>query len=212
MAEKQRNDSQAAQPSGLTPNRVFFFTSASGDFSDELRVLDVTSAVSMSTFAGSVTEKFSKHVETLSKEREFDSSLVAFDLRRKALSSTMKFHDARQGGQVVAELDMAILKHFGAWSIRFPGQSPHSAHDVEIRPDGILQSNEHFIKDSVTYNWTVSSLAKTGALHTVLDGRKVPVAEFVAKRWLKNCGVLVLNTELLDEVVTLATCVAVINR
>ncbi len=46
-----------------------------------------------------------------------------------------------------------------------------------------------------------------------MDGEKrVLVAEFVAKHWFQNNCVLVFDLTLLDAVVVLASCVAVLNR
>ena len=213
MSEKniQQQSSEDAI-ADLKPNKIYFLDSLSGDFSDELRVLDLSSAVATGGYVGNLTKAFTKDVQQVAKVRKNESSTWAFELGRKTFSSKMQFHDAKAGGNVVAELDMAILKQWGAWAMSFPEQSPHSSHDIEIRPVGIWKKEETFVKDSISYLWDLSGPGKSGKLYQVKDEKKVLVAEFVAKRWFVNNCVLVLDSELLDEVVVLASCVAVLNR
>ncbi|UNI18553.1 hypothetical protein JDV02_004816 [Purpureocillium takamizusanense] len=128
----------------FTPTKVLFINSSSGDFSDELQVLDLTSH-----------------------------------------------------------------------TVRFPADSTHCAHDVELRPVSVWAKQETFVKDSVPYLWDMSMGRKSGVLYKTVgldEKQRVPVAKFVAKNWFKNCCVLLLDEGRLDAVVTLATCVAVLNR
>jgi hypothetical protein len=195
----------------LKPSKIYFFKSSSGDFSDELHVLDLSASVSMAQWAGSINEAFCNHVDNLAKEKKNDSSIKVFELNRGTFSSTMQFHDAAAGGDVVAELYMPVLKHFGGWQLKFPENSPHSSHNIEIRPVSMMRSEETFVKDSVSYSWDAAS-GKRGSLFKTIDGKKKLIAEFSAKTWFKNSCVLVMDSEQLDAVVTLATCVAVLNR
>ncbi|KAH8880292.1 hypothetical protein GQ53DRAFT_774306 [Thozetella sp. PMI_491] len=215
MSEKSnspKNDAPevAEDIAALMPDRVFFLTSSSGDFSDEIRVLDVTNHVSL-VDPGAITEPFAREVERVGKERSKDKSTWAYDLDRNTFSSTMRFQDAAAGGAVVAELDMPILKHYGGWTIRFPEQSKHSNHSIEMRPLGVWKKQESFVKDSVPYLWDMSK-GKGGQLSAVIGEKKVPVAAFVAQHWFKNNCVLAFNSKMLDQVVVLASCIAVLNR
>ncbi len=213
MDEKQANGvSGANTPTALIPNKIFFINSSSGDFSDELHVSDLSSLSPMESYTGGITESLSKRVQHIAKEKKNDASTWAFELTRKTFSSTMQIHSASMGGEVVAELDMSVLKQWGTWTIRFPEESDHSNHDVEIHRVGIWRKEETFIKDSTLFSWDLSGPGKSGRLYQVSDGERVLVAEFVAKHLFRNSCVLVLNDTLMDEVVVLATCVAVLNR
>jgi hypothetical protein len=213
MSEKNIHSESVTMPhdSASKLDKIYFFSSSSGDFSDELRVLDVTSVVPISEYPGKITEAFSKQVEKAGKDLKLDSSAWLYELKRGTFSSTMLFHDVKAGGMVVAELDMSILKHFGGWNMRFPEKSSRSSHDIEFRPLGLWKKDEVFVKDSIPYAWDISN-GKSGLLHKMVDGQKILVAEFSAKTWFKNSCILILNTELLDDIVTLASCVAVLNR
>ncbi|GJN75638.1 hypothetical protein PCL_04479 [Purpureocillium lilacinum] len=214
MTEKTQTLAVDEQPS-FTPTKVFFINSSSGDFSDELHVLDLTSNVTLSPCSSTspIPDSLRDEVERAASEQKNDRSAWSFELTRGTFSSTMEFHDASAGGAVAAELDMPVLKHYSVWKVRFPEGSPHSSHDVEVRPVSIWKKQETFVKDSVPYLWDMSMGGKGGVLYkTVEFEKRVPVAQFVAKNWFKNCCVLVLDDRQLDAVVALSTCVAVLNR
>jgi len=199
----------------LSPTKVLFFQSSSGDFSDELHVVDLSADLTLGAYNGEITEDFRKQVEKISKEKKHDRSRWSYELKRNTFSSTMQFHDAASGGAVVAELGMSILQRLGTWKISFPNNSKHSSHDIEMRPVSFWKKEETFVKDSVQYLWDAAGGAKGGKLYKVVDekvGTRVPVAEYVAKKWFQNSCVLVMDTTQLDELVVLASCVAILNR
>ncbi|KAK2616300.1 hypothetical protein QQS21_000734 [Conoideocrella luteorostrata] len=195
-----------------TPDRLLFIQSFSGDFSDELRVFDLSPCVCPSTFTEIRSNKFYGAVETAAKDRQNDRSAWAYELKRETFSSNLQIHDASDGGDVAADLDLTILKRYGTWKLKFPPGSRHSIHDLDIRAVSILRKQETFVKDGILYMWDMTGGGKRGALHKTVGGKKALIAEFVAKSWFKNSCVLAVDTKEVDDVVALGTCVAALNR
>lgn len=193
-----------------TPNKLLFIQSSSGDFSDELRVLDLSPSVTFSTFQAVKHDAFYSAVEKAAKSRQNDSSAWAYEANRKTFSSKLQIHDTKAHGDLAAELDLSVLKHYGTWRLSFPRGSRHSSHDVDICPGGMLRKQETFTADDGVYVWDMAG--KRGELYKVVDGRRMLVAEFVAKSWFANSCVLVLDARMVGDVVCLGTCVAALNR
>lgn len=195
-----------------TPDKLFFIQSSSGDFSDELRVLDITSSITFSTFQDTKCDTFYKTVEKVAKDRQNDGSAWVYELNRKTFSSNLQIRDVKDRGNMAAELYLSILKHYGTWKLSFPTSSRHSSHDLEIRPVSILRKQETFVKDGTLYMWDMTMGGKRGELYKSIGGKKVLVAEFEAKAWFKNSCVLVMDTKEVGDVVVLGSCVAALNR
>lgn len=80
-----------------------------------------------------------------------------------------------------------------------------------MKPVGAGQKEQIFAKDSVPYFWDMEG-GKHGTLYKVIDGKRVKIAEFAARHGYDKDCVLVLDVEQLNEVVTIASCVALLNR
>ncbi|OAQ71955.1 hypothetical protein VFPPC_00033 [Pochonia chlamydosporia 170] len=221
MSEKTQlvekpNDMTAEVPAetGIpgTPDKLFFLQSSSGDFSDELRVLDLSSSITFSTFEDATHDEFYAAVEKAAKNRQNDRAAWVYELTRKSFSSNMQIHDSSNHGVVAAELDLSILKHYGTWKLSFPQGSRHSSHDLEIKPVSILQKQETFVKDGTMYIWDMTMGGKRGELYKTINGKKALVAAFAAKSWFKNNCVLVMDTKEVGDVVVVGSCVAALNR
>lgn len=202
------DDSSVDETPPLRPTKIFFLNSSSGDFSDELHVLDLTPLITMADYTGTMTDAFRKQVERAAKANCNARSAWAFELTRGTFSSRMQMHDASAGGALVAELDMPVLKRYSAWKMCFPSRG----REVEVRPVSVWKKQEAFVVDGESFLWDMSGGGKRGVLGKKVDGRSGPVAEFVAKSWFENSCVLMLDAEQVDEVVALASCVAVLNR
>lgn len=185
--------------------------SSSGDFSDELRVLNLSHAAKLVDIKDSLSKTFQDDIERAAKAHEFDKDAWVYQMNRAALSSVLKIHDTSKAGVVTAKLDMSILGHYGEWKLSVQGE----ADDVVMRRPGMFTKEEMFSFHGVKYVWDMSAGGKTGKLLSeAKEGPKL-IAQFSAKGWFKNSCILAIDGEEmdgLDDVVVLGTCVAALNR
>lgn len=199
----------ATEPSAA---KIFFIQSHSGDFSDELRISDLSANLAVHDFTKDMTDSFYKEAERIVKDRQHDRSAWVYEMRRATFSSMLQIHDTADGGKVVAELELSILKRYGTWKLSFPAGSTHSSCDVEITPVSIMQNKEAFVVGKDSYMWDMSMGGKKGELRKTVDGKEICVGRFAAKEWFKNSCVLVLDSDEVEDVIGLGTCVAALNR
>lgn len=117
----------------------------------------------------------------------------------------------------VAELSSGGLWSLGQWSLTFPTDSPHSSHEIKLRPVGIGARADWFVKDSIPYFWDQVHVGLAGGqtvykLFKAVDGKRIEVARFESLRARDKFGVLWLDVGQVDEVVACVTLVATINR
>lgn len=195
-----------------TPRSLFYIKSSSGDFSDELRVLDLTSSIKLASFEEFDPKTTYKQVEQAASERQNDANAWSYQMNRGALSAVLKIHDCADGGRVVAELNMSILKHYGTWKLYFTKESHFGGQVVDVKPVSLLKKQEQFTFGSSSYTWDMTMGGGVGILYKIVDEKQEKIGEFAAKSWFKNSSVLILDTDEVDELVGLATCVAALNR
>ena len=121
---------------------------------------------------------------------------------------------ASHSGEPVAQVSGPLLE-LGHWKLAFPPESPHSSHDIDLRPTGMGQRADFFVKDSVLYFWDMPDAGRLCQLFKVVGDKRREIARFVGKRSrlsTDKSGVLLLDEEQADEVVVVLTCVAVLNR
>jgi hypothetical protein len=92
----------------------------------------------------------------------------------------------------------------------FPQGSPHSGHDIEMKPISIGRRAEGFTKDSTLYFW--DKVDNIAVLTKVVGEKRVEIAKFGAKHGYDKGGALALDTAQLDELVTVITCVALLQQ
>lgn len=195
-----------------TPRTLLYIKSSSGDFSDELRVLDLGGSIKLTSFQDFDVKETYKQIEQAAKEREHDSNAWSYQMNRGALSAVLNIHDCTEGGCVVAELNMSILKHYGTWKLSFTQTSQFGTEVIDVTPVSLLKKQERFTVGSSSYMWDMTMGGGCGVLYKMIDGKQEQVGEFVAKSWFKYSCALMLDTDEVDELVGLATCVAALNR
>ncbi len=194
------------------PRRLFYVKSSSGDFSDELHVLDLTSSFKLASFEDFDPKKAYKQIEQVVAERQHDANAWSYEMHRGALSAVLNIHDCADGGRVVAELNMSILKHYGTWRLSFTKDSQFGGQVVDVKAVSLLKKQEQFTFGSSSYTWDMTIGGGTGVLYKIAGEKRDKIGEFIAKSWFKNSSVLILDTDEVDELVGLATCVAALNR
>lgn len=195
-----------------TPTRIYFIKGSSGDFSHDNRVQDLTSTTTLTSFKDLDFDTLYKSAEQESKQRQHDSSAWAYQMHRGGLSAVLEIHDSANGGKAVAELNMSVLKHYGTWKLMFTEDSNFSGQAVDITPVSVLRKQEMFDFQKDKFMWDMTMGGGRGVLYKLNEGQKEQIGEFAAKTWFKNTCVLVLNTEKVDGLLGMATCVAALNR
>jgi len=115
-------------------------------------------------------------------------------------------------GNNVADLKSPILS-IGATTLTFPDGSENSSHPIEIKPLGIGHRAESFVKDSVTCTWENERFKiENKTLARIIDSEKMEVARYSQKRGRDNEGVLVLDAREVGELVSVLTCVEVLQH
>lgn len=203
--------SEKPQNSG-TPTRIYFIKGSSGDFSHDNRAQDLTSTTTLKSFKELEFDSLYKIAEKASKDREHDSSAWAYQMHRGGLSAVMDIHDSANGGKVVAELNMSVLKHYGTWKLTFTEESNFSGQVVDITPVSVLRKQEMFSFGGDKFMWDMTSGGGRGILYKLNKGQKEQIGEFAAKTWFKNTCVLVLDEGKVDGLLGMSTCVAALNR
>lgn len=186
---------------------VFMIKSSSGDFSDELKVQNLSKAAHLDHVEGCLAREFQEAIERASEAQDLDKHAWVYQMNRPALSSVMKIHDTSDSGNVAARLDMSILGHYGTWSL-----SLTDGTDIEMRRLGVFAKEELFEYRGTRYRWDMSTGNKQGRLYREdASGQKL-VAQFTAKGWFRNSCILAVEAGELDTLVVLGTCVAALNR
>ncbi|KFY05078.1 hypothetical protein O988_00280 [Pseudogymnoascus sp. VKM F-3808] len=176
----------------------------------------------LSVFVADVTDKFDGELDRLigsgseSKllnEKAKDAALkkpAMLEFHRSGrLSSNFTVKDTSNA--VIAELSGPLLS-LGRWTLGFVADSPHSDHDILVRPAGMMSRADEFVKDSIPYYWDILDGRKLCKLYKVMDGKRVEIAHFLGENARARDGVLLLDGEQLDEVVACLTCVVMLNR
>ncbi|ORY66403.1 uncharacterized protein BCR38DRAFT_484036 [Pseudomassariella vexata] len=189
------------------PTRTIFLKQAI-HFKKTAQIFDVTGKVrkSFNNFSHSfldATARAAKQAEDNGPTYEIKS---CGDMMR-----TIKTMTDNQG-EKVCDLNITFIS-FDCSTVRFPSDSKHSRHPIEIWPvdDGRGKGDKHecFVRHSVPYFWDMTS-GPVGVLHKCLNQQRVEVAKVVAYGFDKD-AILVLDGDELDDAVAVATCVILLN-
>lgn len=125
---------------------------------------------------------------------------------------TIKTMTAAPSGDKVCDLNITFVS-FGSSTVRFPKDSSHSRHEIELCPVGdsglTEKKHEAFVKNSIPYFWDMTG-GTVGVLYKCLNQERVEIARVAGYGFAKD-AVLVLNGDELDDVVTLATAIILLN-
>ncbi|KAK1750372.1 hypothetical protein QBC47DRAFT_393978 [Echria macrotheca] len=132
-------------------------------------------------------------------------------IRRSWTERTLEAVEPGSSKEAVATLS-GPLAALGRWTLTF-ADATHAAHAVEMRPTGMGHKADVFVLDSVPFFWDPCDGGRVlWELFKVVGGKRVLVGAYsVAHHWNKN-GVLGVDTDQVDEVVAIMTCVAAIGR
>lgn len=200
---KKPEDFPLDESKKLNPDKVLFIKASTG-FSNDAAVFDLTNAIERNYDGMSV--EYIHEVDILAGD--VDATSAVFELKRQ------KFYKRQttvtdENHAEVAGINAPVLS-FGLVKFSFPEGSPHSSHDIEMKPVSMGRRVEGFTKDSVLYFW--DKVDNIAVLTKVIGDKRVEIAKFGAKHGYDKGGTLALDTAQLDELVAVITCVALLQQ
>lgn len=112
------------------------------------------------------------------------------------------------------------LLSFGTVHIRFPPGSPHSSHEIIVRPISYMSRAQSFVQDSVPYSWEISTTAATSVttakklhLFKAVAGKKFEIARYSTEDGKFGLGgLLVFDDTEIDSLVVSLTLIGVLTQ
>jgi hypothetical protein len=194
------------ESASLKPNKIIYIY-APKQFSRGIIIHDVTTLMKR-TYAG-LTDEYIDEVKSLAKDLKPESAVYTFK-KKHWLSSNSIIRDVHK--TQIAELSAPLIA-LGTRKFIFPNGSPHASHQIEMRQVGIRRRAGWFAKDSVLYFWDVENRSTTHkVLYKVVGAMKVEIGKYATKHVWDGSGVLVLDTEQLDELVAVVSTVASLEQ
>jgi hypothetical protein len=132
----------------------------------------------------------------------------SFTVKSKSWLHGLQFLDSAEFP--IASIGGGIFS-LGTRKFTFPENSPHSSHNIEMRPVAINSAEEAFVKDSVLYFWECDS-AKKRTLTKVVSGSRIEIGKYETKHERTKEGILVLDSSQLNDVVAVLSCIALLNQ
>jgi hypothetical protein len=192
------------------PTKILYIVQHSGCARDT-KIVDLTSQLHDSYHDGFTPEfkASAKQVATSSLP-----SPPAFTLTQAHWYSNSRLTVTDTTGAQLAEWHSPILS-YGVTRIKFPKESPHCSHGLEVKPLSVARRAQSFVKDSSTYVWEGRKRFESGcmSLYKCVAGKKIEVARYESERG-GFCvgGPLVVERREVDELVAVLTCMAVLSQ
>lgn len=211
-AQTDPSEERPLDDSILTPTRTLYVL-RHNLFSKDVRIVDLTGQTAATYDGGPISDAFRDAARALAEEKANIAVPAAYQLQRKHwYSSTATL---TRPSSPTPTTQLAEWKHgaasFSKAHISFPSSSPHCSHPLVVAPLKWYRRANGFVVDSVTYEYSCDSRLRANRITLVREvgGRRTVVARY-AQRWGSYIagGVLLVDTEKVDEVVAvLATCV-----
>ena len=210
MAPKSILDIPVDEAISLRPTTILYIVSQSG-WARDTNVLDLTAQLHDS-YQDDLTPEFKASARRLASSSPPLAPI--FTLTRARWYSTSRLTVTDAAGVQLAEWHSPILA-YGVTHIRFPEDSPHCSHAVEVKPLSIYRRAQSFVKDSATYAWETGERFEPGrmSLYKATGAKKIEVARYESDSGgFTVGGPLVLETREVDDLIALLTCMAVLNQ
>jgi len=154
------------------------------------------------------TEEFNAEVRELVWSSYLEPYLT---VKWPKLRTADVFQEARGG--LVATMEAPLLPS-GTTRLTFPAEPPRPPQKLRVSPVRLVDANEWFIRDNIVYVWEKipRHLGRGYSLYSYLWGRKRQVGRYFQDNKYKTGGTLLLDTELVNEMVGVLTCLAVLAK
>ncbi|KAI1385092.1 uncharacterized protein F4822DRAFT_433621 [Hypoxylon trugodes] len=194
----------------LQPTRTFFLKGCV-HFKTTAQIYDISGQVQQ-PFSGDFNHAFLDGVEQAVRKQVDGKGKPLYEIKSSGnMMRTLKTM-TKPSGEKVCDLNMTFVS-FDSSFVRFPKNSDHSRHPIEICPVGGSGSDdkkhEAFVKNSIPYFWDMTH-GRVGILYKCLNQKRVEVGR-VAGFGFDRDAVLVLNGEELDDAVAISTCIILLN-
>jgi hypothetical protein len=196
----------------LRPIRIFCVITPAGLRRRGIKVLDLTSQMSQEHGDSLMAKKLITEAKRLVKESSppspyFTLSGPRFAGRHVAITNSK--------GDQVAEYKLPFTLHCTAVLTIFSPGSPHSAHQLKIKPVGLGFRAATFVTDEgVRYVWKADSILTTNRFSlyksSTNEANEIRVGRYARNLGLSPPGVLVLDTREVDEQLGVLTCLVVL--
>ncbi|KAI1208864.1 uncharacterized protein F4807DRAFT_429778 [Annulohypoxylon truncatum] len=196
----------------LQPTRAFYLKGCI-HFKATAQIIDLSGRL-QSPFVGDFSHAFLDEAEQVARKLSSSSS-PTYEIKSSGnMMRTLKTIADGSSGERVCDLNITFVS-FGSSTVRFPKDSPHSRHEVELCPvggraaGGDESKHEAFVKNSIPYFWDMTR-GRVGILYKCLNQKRVEIGRVAGYGFDKD-AVLVLNGNELDDVVAIATCIILLN-
>ncbi|KAI5866886.1 hypothetical protein GGS23DRAFT_293569 [Durotheca rogersii] len=213
------------------PTRVLFLKGCI-HFKTTAQILELTGSVGAAplTAGGDLSSAFLDEAERAADHLVRRDAEPLYQIASSGnMMRTLKTLTRGRSGAKVADLNMTFVS-FDSSSVRFPRDSPHCRHEVEICPvspssfastsaagrgdsskDGADARHEAFVRHSIPYFWDLTR-GRNGVLYKCLNQQRVEVARVTAAgRGSDDDAILVFDSDELDDAVTVSTCIVLLN-
>ncbi|KAI2468050.1 hypothetical protein F4781DRAFT_432745 [Annulohypoxylon bovei var. microspora] len=194
----------------LQPTKIFYLKGCI-HFKQTAQILDLSGRVS-SLFTGDFNHAWLDEAEQVARKLS-QSSSPSYEIKSSGnMMRTLKTITDGSGGKV-CDLNITFVS-FGSSTVRFPKDSPHSRHEIELCPVGGRSSGEDskheaFVKNSIPYFWDMTR-GRVGILYKCLNQKRVEIGRVAGYGFDKD-AVIALNGNELDDVVAISTCIILLN-
>lgn len=191
----------------LRPTRTFYLKGAI-HFKTDAQIFDLTGYLRQpwNNFSHAFLDETSAVAE-----KQLESGRPTFEISSCGnMMRTIKTMADNQGNRL-CDLNITFVS-FDLSTVRFPPESPHSRHPIEMWPVGDgndAAKHEAFVRHSIPYFWDMRR-GRVAVLYKCLNQQRVEIGRVTGFGFDKD-AVLVLNGDELDDVVAVATCVILLN-
>ena len=207
MAEHESGASNQSLPAiqNLKPDRTYYIVPHS-NFTKKIEIFDLTSQVKEQHDSEALKEE----IKTLVKSSHPESCLTIS--KSNFWGTELAVHEPPAGATIV-EWKGSARAH-GPSRFTFPADSSHSTHPIELKPSKFWTKNEQFVQDSITYSWEFDSnfSQRKLTLYKCMGVERVVVAKYCGMATFKTGGILLLDSEEVDEIIAVITCCAMLRK
>ncbi|KAL7629391.1 hypothetical protein AAE478_000911 [Parahypoxylon ruwenzoriense] len=195
----------------LNPTLVFYLKGCIHS-KTTAQILDVTNSA-RAALASSGGEFSQALLSEAAQAAHRQQNSPAYEIKSSGnIMRTLKTVTDGRTGSKVCDLNMTFIS-FDSSTVRFPRDSPHSRHDVELWPVGDRASDdakhEAFVRHSIPYFWDMTR-GPVGVLYKCLNQQRVEIGR-VACYGPEKDALLLLDGDELDDVVAISTCIILLN-
>jgi hypothetical protein len=208
MAEQSSptNPNTVPETEHFKPTHIYHIVTHSS-LTKVIKVLDITDNVTVTLDS----DEFSKQVEEITKGSPPDPWLTV--TRGHWWNNRFTVTSPSESG-TLAEWKSGLM----SWSdtyLNFPSGSSHSSHHITMKAKSYWKFREQFVIDSVTYTWIPDNalINVKFTLYKSIGSHELKVGRYEQKwKFLKTGGTLLLNTDEIDNVVGILTCLVLLLK